>query len=313
MAASIIMRRIFLQLVGTMILSSVGIVLLSLAVGHGLNEDDIVYAAYLNTDAHIYQMSPIRHISREITHNRAQDTSPIWSPDGKQIAFVSKVGGLNLVSVMNAYNGHPLPVTDGVADEYSPAWSPDGRYIAFLRLKGITTDIFLTDLQAHTTRRLTTATHNYYPPAWSPDGRYLTFAADITAKDATDLFKLDVQTDIISPLLVDTPAQETYNAWSPDGRYLLYIAKDVSDNIYVQDMQSGQSTLVYKSEYLTSVPNWSSDNRSMIFSAFAENRQDGLFRLDIPSCVQKTGGCVPELLGTTYGMFLHPRWRPRSS
>lgn len=59
------------------------------------------------------------------------DGSPVWSPDGSQLAFTREVDGKNQLAVMPANGGEAKLVTDfdlGVSG--TPAWSPDGSRIA---------------------------------------------------------------------------------------------------------------------------------------------------------------------------------------
>src|SRR5262245_56583884 len=65
-----------------------------------------------------------------------RDTSPRWSPDGRQLAFtrsVEKDGRLQppQIFVMGLSGGEPRPVTDIPRGAANPAWSPDGRLLAF--------------------------------------------------------------------------------------------------------------------------------------------------------------------------------------
>ena len=68
----------------------------------------------------------------------AWDTSPTFSPDGKQIAFMSRVHNRWEVWIMNADGSGRRRLTwsdPRLADPPSnvaPAWSPDGQYLAFL-------------------------------------------------------------------------------------------------------------------------------------------------------------------------------------
>jgi len=60
---------------------------------------------------------------------------PIYSPDGKQIAFHkhgSSIGDNEEIWIMNSDGSNPERLTSGNID-YSPAWSPDGQQIAFCR------------------------------------------------------------------------------------------------------------------------------------------------------------------------------------
>ena len=66
-----------------------------------------------------------------LTNNPAEDGSPDWSPDGKQIAFYSNRDGNTEVYVMNADGTNPINLTNNPAEDFFPAWSPDGLQIVF--------------------------------------------------------------------------------------------------------------------------------------------------------------------------------------
>jgi TolB protein len=76
---------------------------------------------------------------RRLTHNNAMDVMPVWSPDGKHLAFVSNRDGNEEIYVMNSDGTNPTNLTKNPTCDYAPAWSPSGNYIAFMSCRGIYT------------------------------------------------------------------------------------------------------------------------------------------------------------------------------
>src|SRR5271168_2353350 len=69
---------------------------------------------------------------RQFTFSVKDETSPRWSPDGKQLAFLSNRDDQQQIYVMRADGGEAAAVTKGKRSVRSFAWSPDGKQIAFL-------------------------------------------------------------------------------------------------------------------------------------------------------------------------------------
>jgi len=69
---------------------------------------------------------------RQFTFSAKDETSPRWSPDGKQVAFLSNRDEQQQIYVMRADGGEAAAVTKGKRSVRSYAWSPDGKQIAFL-------------------------------------------------------------------------------------------------------------------------------------------------------------------------------------
>ncbi len=101
------------------------------------------YAGYLDRyRTHLYTFTPGDTSAVQITSGDFDDSSPVWSPDGKQVAFVSNRtnepdGNTNsdiwIVSADNTNKGENLiQVTTNPGPDRSPAWSPDGKHIAHI-------------------------------------------------------------------------------------------------------------------------------------------------------------------------------------
>lgn len=71
--------------------------------------------------------SPVR-----FSAGTGNDRSPVWSPNGRQIAFVSNRGGDAQLYVIAVDGGEAECISAVSAGVSSPAWSPDGRFVAFV-------------------------------------------------------------------------------------------------------------------------------------------------------------------------------------
>lgn len=69
--------------------------------------------------------------ARRLTAHPAEDRHPIWSPDGKQIAFSSRRSGSYDIFVVSSTGGEPRQLTFHNADDIPVGWSADGRSILF--------------------------------------------------------------------------------------------------------------------------------------------------------------------------------------
>lgn len=115
---------------------------------------------------------------RRITTSYANDVSPTWSPDAREIAFVSdRAGGPNIYKVSSS-GGTPKRLTFKFKDNQSPDWSPRGDRIVFAsRIKG-RWEIFTMTPDGDDLRQLTAGPGNSEDPVWSPDGRMILFSND---------------------------------------------------------------------------------------------------------------------------------------
>src|SRR5713101_3755737 len=69
---------------------------------------------------------------RQFTYSAKSDFLPRWSPDGKQLAFLSDRDEQQQVYAMRADGGAASALTKGKRDVKNFAWSPDGKQIAYL-------------------------------------------------------------------------------------------------------------------------------------------------------------------------------------
>ena len=174
-----------------------------------------------------------------LTTNTARDDSPVWSPDGRFIAFIrfTSPDTADLI-VIPALGGAertiativPVPIPPSFRPISNLSWPPDGRWLAF---GGATSSdgprgIWLIAVDGSEQRRRLTEPpgggHDHSPVV-SPDGRNLAFLRATTVGRVA-IFLVPLAS---GPALGGTPRELTYGdygvwglAWTPEGRELLF-------------------------------------------------------------------------------------------
>lgn len=82
-----------------------------------------------------------------ITHDRAQDTSPVWSADGRTLYFSSDRTGIANIYAHDVASGRLSQITNVVAGAYQPAISPDGNHLVYVGYTSYGFDLFHLDLR----------------------------------------------------------------------------------------------------------------------------------------------------------------------
>jgi len=105
--------------------------------------------------------------------------SPAWSPDSRQLAYVSFEGNRSSIFVQTLRTGNRFKVSSKPGINGAPSFSPDGRKLV-VTLGGVdgNLDIHVLDITSRQTRRLTTHRAIDTEGTWSPDGRYIYFTSD---------------------------------------------------------------------------------------------------------------------------------------
>ena len=104
--------------------------------------------------------------------------SPDWSPDRKNIAYVSFENGFAEIFIQDLISGERESINALGMTNSAPVWSPDGKSLALVVSFSGNPDIFSYSLN---TKRLNRLTNHYgidTEPAWSVDGKNIIFTSN---------------------------------------------------------------------------------------------------------------------------------------
>jgi TolB protein len=121
---------------------------------------------------------------RRLTNNRADDTTPTWSPTGARIAFTSDRTGSPQIWEMasDGLDQRQLTHEAGLADRATWSLAPVNQ-IAFAAQTGPGNDIKILDMSTGAIRQLTFGEGSNESPAFAPNGRHLAFTSTRAGKE----------------------------------------------------------------------------------------------------------------------------------
>lgn len=178
-------------------------------------EDGIGYLTARRQHLYLFEIASKK--TALLTPGDHDEQLPSWSPDGRQIAYVTKRGSdpdrnlnydIYLIAPEAGAEERQLTSFRGSdLDPYwesRPSWSPDGRTIAYLRsgeakwIYYAPWQLALVDVASGKESLPASIDRCFFKPRWSPDGRSV--LALIEQNRVTQLSRIDVKDGIVTPL-----------------------------------------------------------------------------------------------------------------
>lgn len=178
------------------------------------DESVILLSAITDGNSDIYEMDISKNTAKKLTKSSAIDTTPSYSPDGKQIAFSSDRDSGQQIYMMDNNGSSVQKISSGNGSYSKPMWSPDGKLIAFTRIKNgqFFIGVMLPNGKAE---KLLTGGYLVEGAKWSPNGRYIIYSKKKGPYGNDSIPRLYI-IDIITGFEFEFPTPANEGATDPD-------------------------------------------------------------------------------------------------
>jgi len=226
--------------------------------------------------------------------------SPAWSPDGREIAYVSFESQKAVVYTQEVASGKRRAIANFRGSNSAPAWSPDGQTLAVTLSREGGSQLYTMNRSGEGLRRLTNTSAIDTEPVFAPDGRSIYFVSD--RGGSPQVYRMPVGGGAAERITFSG----NYNispAVGPDGRTLAYVTRQGNAfRLQVMDLSAGGAPQTLTDTTDDESPSFAPNGRLLIYATRAGGR-------DVLMTTTLDGKIKARLVSTTADVR-EPVWGP---
>ena len=170
----------------------------------------------------VFSVDPVRDL-RFYNQNASTNGTPSFTPDGKQVVYMSSAGGCCGIYIANLDGRGLRRITSSTSIDSEPKVSPKGTDIVFTSLRSGPAQIYRMNMDGADMERLTPGNGEATNPSWHPNGQRIAFAwTQGYATGNFNIFTMGITPGSTYEQLTHGEGRNENPTWAPDGAHLAF-------------------------------------------------------------------------------------------